>query len=290
MAVAFIIALFADVLDATIVNVALPTLGRELDVGNDVLQWVVTGYLLSLAVWIPASGWLGDRFGTKRIFLLALSIFIGGSALCGLAWSVNALIAFRVLQGVGGGMLTPVGTTMLVRAFPRASAREARRSSASRRCSRRCWARSSAATWWTVPAGAGFSSSICPSACLAWRSRRSCCGSSAKLTPAVSTCRASRWRRQPGLAAVRPVARARGRLAISDRAGLQRTWRAARVRAAQRRTASTRTDAGPEAVSRPRLRQRQPDPRLAVAGLVGTLFLVPLYLQELRGLSAWSRA
>ncbi len=119
VAVAFIIALFADVLDATIVNVALPTLGRELDVGNDVLQWVVTGYLLSLAVWIPASGWLGDRFGTKRVFLLALSIFTGGSVLCGLAWSADALIAFRVLQGIGGGMLTPVGTTMVVRAFPR---------------------------------------------------------------------------------------------------------------------------------------------------------------------------
>jgi EmrB/QacA subfamily drug resistance transporter len=116
---AFIIALFADVLDATIVNVALPTLGRELAVGNDVLQWVVTGYLLSLAVWIPASGWLGDRFGTRRIFLIALGIFVGGSALCGLAWSASSLIAFRILQGIGGGMLTPVGTTMVVRAFPR---------------------------------------------------------------------------------------------------------------------------------------------------------------------------
>jgi EmrB/QacA subfamily drug resistance transporter len=119
VAIAFIIALFADVLDATIVNVALPTLGRELQVGNDVLQWVVTGYLLSLAVWIPASGWLGDRFGTKRIFLLALAIFLGASALCGLAQDAASLIAFRVLQGVGGGMLTPVGTTMVVRAFPR---------------------------------------------------------------------------------------------------------------------------------------------------------------------------
>ncbi|MBV9595561.1 MAG: multidrug efflux MFS transporter [Chloroflexi bacterium] len=119
VAIAFIIALFADVLDATIVNVALPTLGRELAVGNDVLQWVVTGYLLSLAIWIPASGWLGDRFGTKRIFLLALSIFLGGSALCGFAWNADSLIAFRVLQGIGGGMLTPVGTTMVVRAFPR---------------------------------------------------------------------------------------------------------------------------------------------------------------------------
>jgi EmrB/QacA subfamily drug resistance transporter len=119
VATAFIIALFADVLDATIVNVALPTLGRELAVGNDVLQWVVTGYLLSLAVWIPASGWLGDRFGTRRIFLIALGIFVGGSALCGLAWSASSLIAFRILQGIGGGMLTPVGTTMVVRAFPR---------------------------------------------------------------------------------------------------------------------------------------------------------------------------
>jgi EmrB/QacA subfamily drug resistance transporter len=119
VATAFIIALFADVLDATVVNVALPTLGRELAVGNDVLQWVVTGYLLSLAVWIPASGWLGDRFGTKRTFILALSIFVAGSALCGLAWSAGSLIAFRVVQGIGGGMLTPVGITMVVRAFPR---------------------------------------------------------------------------------------------------------------------------------------------------------------------------
>jgi EmrB/QacA subfamily drug resistance transporter len=119
VAIAFIIALFADVLDATIVNVALPTLGRELAVGDDVLQWVVTGYLLGLAVWIPASGWLGDRFGTKRVFLLAFAIFLTASALCGFAWDAGSLIAFRVLQGIGGGMLTPVGTTMLVRAFPR---------------------------------------------------------------------------------------------------------------------------------------------------------------------------
>jgi EmrB/QacA subfamily drug resistance transporter len=79
---------------------------------------VVTGYLLSLAVWIPASGWLGDRFGTKRTFLLALATFTAASALCGLAWSIESLIAFRVLQGVGGGLLVPVGTAMLYRAFP----------------------------------------------------------------------------------------------------------------------------------------------------------------------------
>ena len=76
------------------------------------------GYLLSLAVWIPASGWIGDRFGTKKTFLFALGAFTIASALCGQAHSLAELIGFRVLQGVGGGMLTPVGTAMLFRAFP----------------------------------------------------------------------------------------------------------------------------------------------------------------------------
>ncbi|MEI8240263.1 MAG: MDR family MFS transporter [Actinomycetota bacterium] len=76
------------------------------------------GYTLSLAVWIPTSGWLGDRFGTKRTFLFALAAFTVGSAACGFASTIGQLIAFRVLQGVGGGMLTPVGIAMLFRAFP----------------------------------------------------------------------------------------------------------------------------------------------------------------------------
>jgi EmrB/QacA subfamily drug resistance transporter len=117
VAIVFIGGLFMDLLDTTIVNVALPTLGKEFNAPNTTLEWVVTGYLLSLAVWIPASGWLGDRFGTKRVFLFALAMFTLGSALCGTAWSIQSLIAFRVLQGVGGGMLTPVGTAMLYRAF-----------------------------------------------------------------------------------------------------------------------------------------------------------------------------
>ena len=79
---------------------------------------MVTGYLLSLAVWIPASGWIGDRFGTKKIFLFALAMFTLGSALCGLSQNIGELIAFRLLQGIGGGMMTPVGTAMLFRAFP----------------------------------------------------------------------------------------------------------------------------------------------------------------------------
>src|SRR5215813_5592212 len=118
VAIVFIFGLFMDILDTTVVNVALPTLGRQFHAGNGTLEWVVTGYLLSLAVWIPASGWIGDRFGTKKTFIFALFMFTGASALCGAAWSIESLIAFRVLQGVGGGMLTPVGTAMLFRAFP----------------------------------------------------------------------------------------------------------------------------------------------------------------------------
>ena len=118
VATVFVLGLFMDILDTTIVNVAIPTLAREFKVTANGIEWVVTGYLLSLAVFIPASGWIGDRFGTKRTFLFALTVFTLSSALCATAWSVGSLTAFRVIQGVGGGMLTPVGTAMLFRAFP----------------------------------------------------------------------------------------------------------------------------------------------------------------------------
>ncbi|HET7720572.1 MAG TPA: MDR family MFS transporter, partial [Acidimicrobiales bacterium] len=118
VAVAFVLGLFMDILDTTIVNVALPTLLVDFHTDVNTIEWVVTGYLLSLALWIPCSGWLGDRFGSKRIFVFALAVFTAASALCGLAWNIESLVAFRVLQGVGGGMLTPVGTAMLFRAYP----------------------------------------------------------------------------------------------------------------------------------------------------------------------------
>jgi EmrB/QacA subfamily drug resistance transporter len=118
VAVVFVIGTFMDILDTTIVNVALPAMREDFGVSRTTIEWVVTGYLCSLAVWIPASGWIGDRFGTKRTFLFALFMFTLASLLCGLAWNVESLIAFRVLQGVGGGMLVPVGTAMLFRAFP----------------------------------------------------------------------------------------------------------------------------------------------------------------------------
>jgi EmrB/QacA subfamily drug resistance transporter len=116
--IVYIMALFMDLLDMTVINVAIPTLATEFNASTTTIEWVVTGYLLSLALFIPISGWMGDRFGTKRVFMAALAIFVTGSLLCGLSGSVEELIAFRVFQGIGGGMLTPVGMAMLFRAFP----------------------------------------------------------------------------------------------------------------------------------------------------------------------------
>ena len=116
VAIVYIVALFLDILDVTIVNVAIPKLGVDFRTENG--EWIVLGYTLSLAVWIPVSGWLGDKFGTKRVFMFAFAAFVAGSLLCSMAQTINQLIAFRVFQGVGGGMLTPVGVSMLFRAFP----------------------------------------------------------------------------------------------------------------------------------------------------------------------------
>jgi len=118
VAIVFVCGMFMDIMDTTIVFVATPALAREFHASQSAIEWVVLGYLLSLAIWIPASGWIGDRIGTKKVFLLALAMFTLASALCGQAHSLSELVAFRVLQGVGGGMLTPVGTAMLFRAFP----------------------------------------------------------------------------------------------------------------------------------------------------------------------------
>jgi EmrB/QacA subfamily drug resistance transporter len=118
VSVVFVTAMFLTIMDATIVNVALPRLGRQFGVPPAHVDTVVVGFLVSLAIFIPASGWLGDRFGCKRVLLTALVIFTGASALCGLAQSIDQLIVFRILQGVGGGMLAPVGMAMLFRTFP----------------------------------------------------------------------------------------------------------------------------------------------------------------------------
>jgi EmrB/QacA subfamily drug resistance transporter len=116
--IVYVTGLFLSILDSTIVNVALPTIGRVFAVAPTAIDSVSISYLVSLAVFVPASGWLGDRFGGKRTLLCAIAVFTVGSALCGTATSLGELVAFRVLQGMGGGMLASVGMAMLLRAFP----------------------------------------------------------------------------------------------------------------------------------------------------------------------------
>jgi len=118
VAVAYVAAMFMSAMDMHIVNVALPTLSRDFGAPLTSVQWTVIAYLLTLAVVIPASGWLGDRIGNKRTFVFALVTFTFASALCGVAQNLGELIAARALQGVGGGMLTPMGVAMLYRTFP----------------------------------------------------------------------------------------------------------------------------------------------------------------------------
>lgn len=112
------------VIDSTVVNVAVHVLGRELGAPLSTIQWVLTGYLLALSMTIPVTGWAVQRLGARTVWIGSLVVFIVGSVLSGIAWSAGSLIAFRVLQGVGGGLLMPVGQTMLAReAGPRRMAR-----------------------------------------------------------------------------------------------------------------------------------------------------------------------
>ena len=110
-----------SILDITVVNVALPTFQAEFgEPGHEVayshVAWTVTAYTLALATVIPLTGWAADRFGTKRLYMTAILLFTTGSALCATAWDINVLIGFRVLQGLGGGMLMPLGMTIMTRA------------------------------------------------------------------------------------------------------------------------------------------------------------------------------
>src|SRR5215203_2333260 len=118
MRVAWVVVLGAimSILDVTVVNVAINTLAREFETTLPTIQWVATGYTLALATVIPLTGWAADRFGTKRLYLTSITLFVLGSMLSGLAWSATSLIGFRVLQGFGGGMLMPLGMTILTQA------------------------------------------------------------------------------------------------------------------------------------------------------------------------------
>jgi EmrB/QacA subfamily drug resistance transporter len=105
-----------SILDTTVVNVAINTLAARFHTQLTTIQWVATGYTLALATVIPLSGWIADRFGTKRLYMTSVALFIVGSSLSGLSWSAGSIIFFRVLQGLGGGMIMPAGMTILTRA------------------------------------------------------------------------------------------------------------------------------------------------------------------------------
>jgi MFS family permease len=124
-----------SILDTTVVNVAMNTLSRDFETPLSTIQWIVTGYTLALATVIPVTGWAADRFGTKRLYMLSIGLFLAGSALSGAAWSAESLIAFRVLQGLGGGMLMPAGSSRSALRGPACPARPA----AARRWSRPSW-------------------------------------------------------------------------------------------------------------------------------------------------------
>jgi EmrB/QacA subfamily drug resistance transporter len=116
LAVVVVLGSIMSILDTTIVNVAIPTLAKDFRAPLSQVQWVSTGYLLALAVTIPLTGWAVERFGAKRMWIASLVLFLLGSALSGASWSIQSLIVFRILQGVGGGMIMPIGQTILATA------------------------------------------------------------------------------------------------------------------------------------------------------------------------------
>lgn len=116
--VVYVAAMFMTIMDTTIVSTALPSLGRDLHARPDAVGLVSIAYLVALTVFIPASGWLGDRIGPRRALLGAIGLFTLASALCGMSTSLGELVAFRIVQGIGGAVMTPVGLAMLFRVYP----------------------------------------------------------------------------------------------------------------------------------------------------------------------------
>lgn len=115
---AVIIGMIMVILDSTVVNVAIPSLQAYFDTSLKTIQWTITGYTLSLAAVIPLAGWLTDKFGAKQVFLTTIALFTFGSVLCAIAQTSEQLVLFRVIQGLGGGMVSPIGMAMIFRLAP----------------------------------------------------------------------------------------------------------------------------------------------------------------------------
>jgi len=117
--VAIILGMFMVALDGSVLNVAIPGIVKYFGSNLSTIQWTITAYALSLAAVIPLAGWMSDRFGAKRIFIIVIALFTIGSALCSIATSPFQLILFRVIQGVGGGMVMPIGMATIFNIVPR---------------------------------------------------------------------------------------------------------------------------------------------------------------------------
>ncbi|BBI35696.1 DHA2 family efflux MFS transporter permease subunit [Cohnella abietis] len=115
---AVIIGMIMVILDSTVVNVAIPNLQQSFGSSLKAIQWTITGYTLALAAVIPLAGWMTDRFGAKRIFLITIALFTIGSVLCAVAQTADQLVLFRVIQGLGGGMVSPIGMAMIFKLAP----------------------------------------------------------------------------------------------------------------------------------------------------------------------------
>jgi EmrB/QacA subfamily drug resistance transporter len=114
-----LIGAFMSILDSSIVNVAIPTIMNVFNAATSEVQWISTIYMLAQGVVVPLSGWLGDRFGFKRLYIVSLIVFVAGSLLCGVSWDLNSLIVARVIQAAGGGMIMPTMMSMVFRIVPR---------------------------------------------------------------------------------------------------------------------------------------------------------------------------
>src|SRR5690606_34587687 len=113
------VALFMEHMDSTVISTALPAIAADLGTSPVALKLALTAYLVSLAIFIPISGWMADRYGARRVFRTAIAVFIAGSVLCALSGSLTAFVASRFVQGMGGAMMTPLARLMLVRGTPR---------------------------------------------------------------------------------------------------------------------------------------------------------------------------
>lgn len=113
-----IMGVFMSILDTSVVNIAIPTMQSAFNASTNQIQWVLTGYMLTLGVLIPISGWMTDKFGAKHLFLASLLVFTIGSALCGMAWNTSSIIVFRIVQALGGGFMMPVAQAVIFRMFP----------------------------------------------------------------------------------------------------------------------------------------------------------------------------